>query len=121
LKDMHVRSSKPARPEHLFVQSTCLSIMPPKGAKRSDAHRAKEMQQKGLELARRADYLTVCSVLKDRPDLVHDMKRRLIDDEVLLPCGGLSPTYTPPKLCCKVENRTRATAAARPKTPRMTR
>ena len=60
------------------------------------ATRAKQLQLKGRDLAKKADYLTVCSLLKDRYDLVVEMKQRMIELNMLLPSGEQNPDYSPP-------------------------
>lgn len=76
--------------------------MAPKG-RRTDASRAREMQQRGLALARKADFLNVVAVLRHRPDIVSDLKQRFTNDEILLPSGEIDPNYKPPDLAIKKE------------------
>ena len=59
------------------------------------ATRAKQLQLKGRDLAKKADYLTVCTLLKDRYDLVLEMKQRMIELNMLLPTGEQNPEYNP--------------------------
>lgn len=70
--------------------------MPPKPGRRTDAARAREMQQRGLALARKADFLNIVEVLKHRPDIVADLKQRFVNDNILLPNGEVDPNYNPP-------------------------
>lgn len=70
--------------------------MPPK---QTQAARAKKLQQKGLALERRAEYLTVTAALKDHYELVVEMKKRMVDLGILLHTGEPNPDYTaPPQL-----------------------
>jgi hypothetical protein len=61
----------------------------------SAAARAKQLQLKGRDLAKKADYLTVCTLLKDRYDLVLEMKQRMVELNMLLPNGEQNPDYHP--------------------------
>lgn len=76
--------------------------MPPKG-RRTDAARAREMQARGLALARKADFLNIVVVLRGRPDIVSDLKQRFINDAILLPTGEIDPNYKAPDLAIKQE------------------
>lgn len=68
-----------------------------KGGKSSAADRAKALQEKGRGLAQKAAYLTLSSVLKERPDLVREFTDRLKDEQILTLTGDLNPEYRAPE------------------------
>lgn len=70
--------------------------MDPKKVEEIAAAKAKIAQQRGFAMARRADYLTICAVLKDNPKELHDCKQRLIDRNILTQDGEISPDYKHP-------------------------
>eukprot|EP00972_Heterocapsa_arctica_P024001 3535681-Heterocapsa_arctica.AAC.1 len=69
----------------------------------TSAEKAKQLQPRGRDLAKKADYLTAIHHLKDRFDLVMEMKQRMIDLGILLSAGITNPEYRPEDGAAKMD------------------